>query len=73
MHFIPCAQARNQVMQHNHEPAHDNSGCTANLLYNTARPPNRVTNLVGLEDLSRASTAAHKVSCHGRTEKETYE
>ena len=30
--FYVCAQARNQVIQCIHEPAHDDSRCTANLL-----------------------------------------
>jgi hypothetical protein len=54
-----CAQARNQVMQRNHEQAHDNSGCTANRLCNTAHPPNQITSLVGLKDVCLEHSQPH--------------
>ena len=49
MHFIRMRsnKARNQVMQRNHEPAHDDSGWTANRLYNAVRLPKWITILVG--------------------------
>ena len=64
MHLIRiCAQISTEPsLQRKHEPAHDNSGCTANRLYNTARPPNRMMNLVGSNDVFHRRTQASKVS-----------
>ena len=45
--YTYALKARNQVMQRNHEPAHDDSGWTANRLYNAVRLPKRNTILVG--------------------------
>ena len=57
------AQGRNQVMQRIHGTAHDNIGCTANRLFNIARQPNRITNLVGLNDVCLAHPQPH-TRCH---------
>ena len=46
--YTYALKARNQVMQRNHEPAHDDSGWTANRLYNAVRLPKRKTIMVGL-------------------------